>query len=124
MSHIYVLHIPYKSIKYLAYMPSMVSMFVSSMYLAIMLEVCITFECVVSHICKNVESMCLFNILVVLLTYLMWQSYLFSNVCLEIVLYIELYIDICYTHLPLYKYLDSLPVYNNELHYGNVILLW
>ena len=33
-------------------------------------------------------------------------------------LYVELYMDNGYTHLPLYKYLDNLPVYTD------IITLW
>ena len=36
---------------------------------------------------------------------------------MELMIYIELYIDNCYTHLSLY--LDNLPMYTN-----NVITLW
>ena len=80
------IHHPYKSIRYLAYMvymPNLVCIFVSSIYLAITWEVCIAVGCVVAHACRNVCSLCPFNILVVRPAYTIWQSYLFSNICLH-----------------------------------------
>ena len=56
-------HLPYKSIKYLAYMPNLVGIFVSSTYLAVIWEVCIAVGCVLTHMCKNVGSIYPFDML-------------------------------------------------------------
>ena len=50
-------HLPYKSIGYLAYMahmPNVVGIFVSSTYFAITVEVFIADGCVLVHMCKNI----------------------------------------------------------------------
>ena len=46
-------------------------------------EICTAVGCVLAHICKNSWSICPFNMLVVWFKYGMWQSYLFSNICLH-----------------------------------------
>ena len=80
MWHIYkCIHLPYKSIKYLAYMPNILCIFVPSTYLAIRWGVCIAVGYVLADLCKNVGAVCPFIMLVVWLRYVMWQSYLFSN---------------------------------------------
>ena len=59
-------------------MPNLVAIFVSSTYLTITSEVCIGFGYVLAHMSKIVKSIYVFNnMLVVRLTYVMWQSYLF-----------------------------------------------
>ena len=59
------IHLPYKSVKYLAYMPKLVGIFMSSTYLAITLEVCIAVCCVLLPMSKNVVSVYPFNMLFV-----------------------------------------------------------
>ena len=95
------IHLPYRSLRYLAYMaymPNLVGIFVSSTYLALTWEVHTTIGCVLSHMCKNIGSIYPFNMLEVWLTYAVWLSYIFSN----IYAYVELYIDSCYTRIPLF----------------------
>ena len=72
MWHIYVHTSFYKSIKYLAYIPNLVGIFVSSTYMAIKSEVCIAVGFALGHICKNVGSICPFNVLFAWLTHAMW----------------------------------------------------
>ena len=62
------IHLPYKFMKYLtymAYMSSLVGLFVPSTYLAVTWEVYIADGCILAHMCKNVGSIYPFSILVI-----------------------------------------------------------
>ena len=79
------IHLSYKSIKYLVYMacmPNLMDIFVSSTYLAITWEVWIAVGCILAHV-QNVGSVFSLSMMVVWLTHAMWQSYLLSNLCLH-----------------------------------------
>ena len=57
------------------------SIFVSEAYMAIPYELDIAFGCVLAHICKNVWSICPFNIMAVWLIFAMQQPYLLRDLC-------------------------------------------
>ena len=57
------IHLPFNLIKYLAYMPNSVGIFVSGAYLA-RCEICIAIGFGLVHVCKNVGSLCPFSTLV------------------------------------------------------------
>ena len=100
----YIVYISHRSLKYVAYMPNVVGILVSSPHLVITWEVCISVDCILSHMCKIVGSICPFNMLLVWLTY----------ACM-LMLCIEFYIDNFYIHLPLSQYLGNLPIYTNVI---------
>ena len=78
------------------------------------------------HICWHTLLLCMYipihKKMHIFYSFIMWLSHLFSNICLyraqayiEVMLYIELYIDNCSTHLPLYKYPDNLVMSTNVI---------
>ena len=76
------IHLPYKSIKYLAYRPNLVGIFVSGTYLAITLEVCIAVGCILAHNVQQCWGCMPISFVGYVITYAVWQSYFFSNICL------------------------------------------
>ena len=66
------IHLPYKPIKYLAYMPSSVGMLVSNTYLAIRWEECIAVGCVLANMCVTWQSRCIICLLCISLSDI-WQ---------------------------------------------------
>ena len=123
------IHYPCKSIKYLSYMAcaQFGGIFISNTYLAITWKVWIAVGCVLAQMCKlfglYAHSVCWLCDLHV------WCS---SHICsviyayMELMLHIEQYTDNCYTHLPLYEYLDNLHIYTNViiLFCQNKTFLW
>ena len=101
------IHFPYNSVRYLAYMPYLANIFVSSTYVAITWKVCIAVGCVLAHTCKNVGS--LYHLICQMCDLRMQFC---SHICsviyanMEFMLYIELYSDSWYTNgLCIYIYI-------------------
>ena len=57
------IHVPYKPIRFMAYIPNLVAIFVERTYLTMPYEVCIAVGCLLAHIYKNVGSLCPFSML-------------------------------------------------------------
>ena len=53
----------------------------SGTYLAIMCEVAVAVGCIFPDICKNVGCVCNISMVVVSLTFVIWQQYLFTDIC-------------------------------------------
>ena len=66
---------------YMAYMPSLMDIFVSDTYFAIICEVEVASACVLPYICKHVGSLWPFNMFSMGAIFGMWQLYLFSDIC-------------------------------------------
>ena len=80
------IHLPYKSIKYLAYISNLMDIFVSDTHLAITWDIYIAVGCDLAHICKKCGSIYPLNMLAVWHTFAMSQSYLFSviwQICMQ-----------------------------------------
>ena len=69
-------------IKYLAYMPNLVGLFVSCTYLAITCEVGVAGGCILAYMWKIIKSLSTCCLLTMLLFFGIWQWYLFSHIYL------------------------------------------
>ena len=69
--------------QYLPFLPNMIGIFVSGMYLAITCELEVAVGCALVNLCKNTGSIYLFSMLLMRVICAMWQSCLFCGVSVK-----------------------------------------
>ena len=109
------MHHPYLHVKYSAYMPKLMGIFVSCTYLASTGELEVVFGCVLAHICRNVAPECPYSMLVMWAVFGMWQPYLFSEVCQICVQYFSVNLGSFYFICGTYMWIHCLYIHGKYL---------